>query len=116
MVNAKSTSKHSLEVVNSNCPFLISCCSGEVLKPLPGARFQRVCSLEEFETWGAGGSLISVAEAARRIGYKPKTIYCWIEKGRLGHEHGLRTVGNRHRIEWWEFKTAVDNGGFGRCS
>jgi excisionase family DNA binding protein len=116
MVNAKYTPTKSVVIVNTNCPYLIACCNGEVLKPLPGARFERVCSIDEFEKWADSEPLISVEEAARRIGYKRKTIYCWIEKGRLGREQGLRSVGNRHRIDWWTFREAVSNGGFGPCS
>jgi hypothetical protein len=112
MVNASHSSKKSRPIVNADCPFVFAFCNGSVLKPLPGARFERVCSIEEFLAAPNGEGLLSIAEAARRSGFKAKTIYCWIENQKLRNEHGLRTIGKRHRIEWPIFKACLDRGDF----
>lgn len=112
MVNAMGTSKHTPEIVNTSCPYVIDYCGGFVLRPLPGSRFERVCTVVEFEALANREILVSVAEAARRSGFKAKTIYCWIESQKLRNEHGLRTIGKRHRIEWSIFKACLDRGDF----
>jgi hypothetical protein len=111
MVNARSSSTKSRAIVNPDCPFVFEACTGRILKPLPSARFEFVGNISDFER-ETEESLISVAEAAKRIGLKPKTLYCWIEGDRLRADHGLRTLGKRHRIDWAIFKGCLDRGEF----
>jgi hypothetical protein len=110
MVNAKRTSNKSRSIVNTDCPFVYEFCTGRVLKPLASARFEFVGNISDFEP--EAEELISVAEAAKRIGLKPKTLYCWIESARLRPEHGLRHFGSRKLIDWAIFKACLDRGEF----
>jgi hypothetical protein len=111
MVNAMHTSNHKKQLVKSSCQLLIDPCAGAYLRPLPDAQFEFVANIVDVER-EIRENLISVAEAARRIGLKPKTLYCRIECGRLGKEHGLRPWGKRYRIEWPVFKACLDRGDF----
>jgi len=43
-------------------------------------RFEVVGNIADYER-PTDESLISVAQAAARVGLKPKTLYCWMEKG-----------------------------------
>lgn len=54
-------------------------------------------------------NLISLDEAARRIGVRKNTLYNWISSGKLGAEQGLCTigVGRRRMIDWPLFQTAM---------
>jgi excisionase family DNA binding protein len=99
MGNATATSNKSRSIVNTNCPYVVEFCTGRILKPLASARFEVVGNIATFDR-EAEENLISVAEAASRLRLKPKTLYCWIEKGRLQDRQGLRTLGTRHRIDW----------------
>jgi hypothetical protein len=58
----------------------------------------------------------TVAQAARLYGFKPKTLYNWIESGKLRKEHGLLRLGRECRIELRTFKAAIDRGEVGACS
>jgi hypothetical protein len=111
MGNATATSNKSRSIVNSDCPYVVEFCTGRILRPAPSARFEVVGNITDFER-DAEENLISVAEAAKRVGLKPKTMYCRIETERLRSEHGLRTIGNRHRIDWPVFKACLDRGDF----
>ncbi len=107
------------EIVNSSCAFVVDFCSGEILEPLPGARFRRMGRLDNLEQFVKGeGLVISVEEAARRIDCKRKTLYNWIESDppKLTEKHGLRRVGNRCKIDWTIFKACFDRGEIGPCS
>jgi hypothetical protein len=118
MVNATRSKKQEPEIVNTSCPLVVDFCSGEVLEPLPSARFRRVCKIDEFDRFASGEPVvITVAETARRIDCKPKTLYNWIETGKLRNEHGLRRLGPaRWRIDWAIFKACFDRGEFAPCS
>ncbi len=105
------TSNHKKQLVKSSCHLLIDPCAGAYLRPLVDTQFEFVGNIADFER-EARENLISVAEAARRISLKPKTLYCWIERERLRGEHGLRTWGKRHRIDWAIFKACLDRGDF----
>jgi hypothetical protein len=60
--------------------------------------------------------LVSVATAAAKCGFKPKTLYNWIESDKLRQEHGLRQFGKRWLIIWAVFKACFDRGEFASCS
>ena len=45
------------------------------------------------------GELIKVSEAAKRLGVSRRTVYRWIEAGRL-RSCGLRLPSGRLRIDW----------------
>lgn len=114
-LTAMRTQKQTPEIVNNDCPYLIAACNGDVLRPLPGSRFVRVCKVEQLDSYAEREALVTVAEAARRIGLKPKTLYNCIEAGRIRREHGLLAWGKRWRIEWAVFKACFDTGAFA-CS
>lgn len=107
MMNGRISSIRSPRLVNSNC-ILIDYCAGLVLQSAPDARFKVLGNVDQFMS----DILLSVREVARKCSLAEKTIYCWIETGRLKHEHGLRTFGKRHRIDWAIFKACVDRGEF----
>jgi hypothetical protein len=57
------------KLVKSSCSLLIDPCAGAYLRPLPGAHFEFIGKIKEFEPEAEGGNpRISLAEAARRIG------------------------------------------------
>ena len=50
--------------------------------------------------------LVTLAEAAERIGKSPKTVNNWIHSGRLGGKEGLCYVVSRPMIDWPLFERA----------
>ena len=55
--------------------------------------------------------LVTLEEAARRVGLARKTLYEWKRTGKLRREHGLRMLGPRApRLEWAVFKDCIDKG------
>jgi excisionase family DNA binding protein len=93
------------KIVETRC-LLIDACAGTVLEPLPGARFRLVCSLDAAGRGSA--ALVTVADAARHLGFKPKTLYNMIADGRLRREHGLVRVGRSTRINLGKLDAALD--------
>jgi excisionase family DNA binding protein len=59
---------------------------------------------------------VSVEQAAKLCGFARKTLYVWIETGKLRSGHGLRKFGGQYRIEWKTFEAAVARGEVGSCS
>ncbi len=59
---------------------------------------------------------VSLEQAARLCGFKPKTFYNWIAKKKLRPEYGLRKFSGQYRIEWSVFAAAVARGLLGSCS
>jgi len=55
---------------------------------------------------------ITLAETARLSSLSIRTLYNWIQIGKLTRERGLRKMGNKCNIEWAVFKAAIDSGGF----
>jgi Helix-turn-helix domain len=53
---------------------------------------------------------VSVAEAAKLLGMKPKTLRNWKALGKLSTRHGLRKIGRRVMFDTEELKNAVDQG------
>src|ERR1700722_5155826 len=100
---------HSTRIVNSDC-LLVDACAGIVLRPLATARFEYVCDVDKLGALADRETLISVRAAASNCGYKPKTLYNWIESGKLRNEHGLRPWGKRWRIDWAVFKPGFVGG------
>jgi hypothetical protein len=112
MVNPMHTSNHKKQIVKSSCRLVIDPCLGAYLRPLADARFEFVGNVEDIDRL-ARENIITVAEAAKRISLKPKTLYCWIEKGLLRVEHGLLRIGGKVlRIDWAIFKACLDRGEF----
>jgi hypothetical protein len=110
-VSAMHSSNHKKQLVKSSCHLLIDPCAGAYLRPLRDTQFEFVGTFADLEL-EIRETMISVAEAARRISLRPKTLYCWIECERLRKEHGLRPCGKRYRIEWRVFKACLDRGDF----
>lgn len=108
------TATQSRKIVNSNC-ILYDWCSGLVLRPLRSACFESLGTIEEYHA-SIDAALISVRQAASNCDLKPKTLYNWIESGKLRQEHGLRPWGKRWRIEWPVLKACIDRGEFASCS
>lgn len=106
-----NSSNHKNQIVKSSCNLLIDPCMGAYLRPLGDFKFEFVGSIDEIKRQ-VNENLISVAEAANRISLKPKTLYYWIEKEKVRSEHGLLTLGKRHRIDWSIFKASLDRGDF----
>jgi hypothetical protein len=107
-----SSSNHKKQIVKSVCRLVIDPCAGAYLRPLPDARFEFVGNVEDIDRQ-ARENIITVAEAAKRISLRPKTLYCWIEKGVLRVEHGLLRLGGKSlRIDWAIFKACIDRGEF----
>jgi len=109
MVNAMRSSNHKSELVKTSCSLLIDPCAGAYIRPLADTRFEFVGNIADIER-EVREDLISVAEAARRISLRPKTLYCWIANGRLRKGLDLITIGKRQRIEWSTFKACLDRG------
>jgi hypothetical protein len=116
MVNAMRSENQSRKLVNTSCSFLIDPCAGTILRPLSGSRFEFLCNIDGLANGDSDLPLVSVAEAARRCALRPKTLYHWIETGKLRREHGLRTIGARHRIEWPVFRRCIERGDLSPCS
>ncbi len=119
MVNAMHSEKQTPEIVNSSCAVVVDFCTGDILEPLPGARFRRMGRIDNLEKFAKGEDLvISVDEAARRIGCKRKTLYNWIESDppKLTEKQGLRPMGKRWRIDWAIFRACFDRGEIPPCS
>lgn len=110
-----STSTQFPKTVNSNC-LLVDYCAEIVLRPLLNARFELVCDPDKFQAMAKEPVLIPVRATASNCGFKPKTLYNWIESGKLRDEHGLQRWGRRWRIEWVVFKACFDRGDFASCS
>jgi excisionase family DNA binding protein len=53
---------------------------------------------------------ISIVEAAKLLGVKPKTLRNWKALGKLSAKHGLRKIGRRVMFDTEELKNAVDQG------
>jgi hypothetical protein len=112
MVNAMRSSNHKKQLVKSSCSLLIDPCAGAYLRPLADTQFEFVGTIADVQR-EARENIITVAEAAKRISLKPKTLYCWIEKGMLRVEHGLLRIGGKSlRIDWATFKACIDRGEF----
>jgi hypothetical protein len=85
-------------------------------RAVPETRFELVGNIEEFDRQ-IRENIITVGEAAKRISLRPKTLYCWIEKGTLRVEHGLLRLGGKSiRIDWAIFKACLDRGEFAGSS
>jgi len=56
---------------------------------------------------------VPLAEAAHRVGYKPKTMSNWISAGILRREHGLVKVRGRWRVNLARFLEAFEKGELG---
>jgi hypothetical protein len=52
---------------------------------------------------------VSIGEAARCADIAVKTLYNWINLGRLTREHGLCRAGRRRLINWPVFEAKVLN-------
>jgi hypothetical protein len=110
------SSNHKKQIVKSSCRLVIDPCAGVYLRPLADARFELVGNIEEFDRQ-IRENIITVGEAAKRISLRPKTLYCWIEKGTLRVEHGLLRLGGKSiRIDWAIFKACLDRGEFAGSS
>lgn len=57
---------------------------------------------------------ISIKEAAKRLDVGVQTLYTWVRRSQLGHEHGLRRLGGRWLLDWDKFREAIDSGATGR--
>src|SRR5271168_1806830 len=101
-----NTHKQTSQIVNSSCALVFDFCTGELLEPLPSARFKRTGQMLGDLGRIANGELVIVTidEAARRIGCRPKTLYNWIALEKLTEKQGLRRIGRRCRIDWTIFK------------
>jgi len=110
------SSNHSPKIVNTSCPYVVDYCGGLVLRPPPGTRFEVVCSVDDFRAESEEAFMTTVSKTAQRCGFRPKTLYNWIETGKLREQHGLRRWGKRWRIEWRIFKASFDRGEFASCS
>ena len=107
-MNAKITSIRSPQIVNSNC-ILYDYCAGLVLTSAPGTSLKVLGPIRDY----LPDILLSVHEVARRCSLAEKTIYNWIETGKLRHEHGLRMIGKKtRRIDWMVFKACIDQDAF----
>jgi hypothetical protein len=53
---------------------------------------------------------ISLVEASRLLGLRPKTLRNWKWAGKLTPKHGLRKVGSRVKFDIDQLKAAVDSG------
>lgn len=106
---------HSTRIVNSDC-LLVDCCAGIVLRPLKSARFEYICDVDNLGVLAGEPVLISLNATAKQCGLKRKTLYNWVENGKLREEHGLRRWGKRWRVEWVVFKECFDRGEFASCS
>jgi hypothetical protein len=116
MVNAKHSENHSREIVKADC-LLLDQCSGYILKPLPGAQFEKLCHVAELDKFvERNRPLISLGEAARRIGCQRKTLYNYIAEGRLTEKEGLRPLGKRWRIDAFVFMESFRNGEIPSCT
>jgi hypothetical protein len=60
-----------------------------------------------------GPRFVTLAEAARRVGYQPKTLSNWISAGVLRREHGLTKVRGRWRVNLTRFLEAFEKGELG---
>jgi hypothetical protein len=56
---------------------------------------------------------VTLAQAAHRIGYQPKTLSNWISVGVLRREHGLVKVRGRRRVRLARFLEAFEKGELG---
>jgi hypothetical protein len=106
------SSNHKKQIVKSSCGLLIDPCAGAYLRPLAETQFEFVGTIADVQR-EARENIITVAEAAKRVSLKRKTLYCWIEKETLRVEHGLLRLGGKSlRIDWAMFKASVDRGEF----
>ncbi len=92
---------------------LLDCCSGRMLRVPKGTKVENVGDGNAVLDMLAEGAqsfemqpeierrqLMRLAEAARRIGRKPKTLHNWIARGELRAEHGLIKSNGRWLVDW----------------
>src|SRR5262249_28582589 len=108
-----NTPNHKPRIVNSSCPYVVDQCARQLLRPLPGSRFEIVGDLDELAALAERQQpLVSLWEAAQHFGYQRKTFYHWAAKNRLRKEHGVLKVNGRYRVDLPILKGCFDRGEF----